>query len=101
MCVCVCLAGFAPADRVMDLFIVACGLCVMYEIHLKFSVLNEALTCLHMGERRLEGPVLCRKVNRSCSYLRSCAGNGLDRGLCVSQASSLCKNPFYARSMCQ
>lgn len=59
--VCACLAGFAPADRVMDLFIVACGLCVMYEIHLKFSVLNEALTCLHMGEYRLEGECIIGK----------------------------------------
>lgn len=48
MCLSASLAGFTPADRVMDLLIVACGLCVMYEIHLKFSVLNEALTCLHM-----------------------------------------------------
>lgn len=61
MSVCACLAGFAPADRVMDLFIVACGLCVMYEIHLKFSVLNEALTCLHMGEYRLEGECIIGK----------------------------------------
>lgn len=61
-CVCVLacwldgwLAGFAPADRVMDLFLATCGLCVMYEIHLKFSVLNEALTCLHVGEYGLKG----------------------------------------------
>lgn len=44
------LAASAPADRVMDRLIVACGLCVMYEIHLKFSLVNEALTCLLMGE---------------------------------------------------
>ena len=48
------LAGFAPADRVMDLCIVAYGLCVMYEIHLKFSVLNEALACLHVGEYKAD-----------------------------------------------
>lgn len=52
---CAHVAGFPPVDRVMDLFIVACGLCVMYEIHLKFSVLNEALTCLHMGKCGLKG----------------------------------------------
>lgn len=27
----------------------------MYEIHLKFFVLNEALTCLHVGEYGLKG----------------------------------------------
>lgn len=61
MCVSSSLAGFTPADRVMDLLIVACGLCVMYEIHLKFSVLNEALTCLHMGEYRLEAECIIGK----------------------------------------
>lgn len=48
VCVCTCLAGFAPADKVMDMLIVAYGLCVMYGIHLKFFVLNEALACLHI-----------------------------------------------------
>lgn len=38
----------------MDLFIVACGLRVMYEIHLKFSVSNEALACLRVGRARGE-----------------------------------------------
>lgn len=34
---------------------------MMYEIHLKFSVLNEALTCLHMGENRLKGKCIMGK----------------------------------------
>lgn len=64
-----CLPGFAPVDRVMDLFTVACGLCVMYEIHLKFFVLNEALWYQHMG--RPEGVIKKERLNTRCSFLWS------------------------------
>lgn len=66
-CVRAGLAGFAPADRVMDLFIVAYGLRVMYEIHLKFSVSNEALACLRVGEPEANGSRrTCAAVAHSC-----------------------------------
>lgn len=66
-----CLAGFVPADRVMDLLIVACGLGVMYEIHLKFFVLNEALICLRMGDYELKGqctPGKRTEVAHTCGH---------------------------------
>lgn len=71
MFVCACLDGFAAADRLMDLFDIWCGLCVMYEINLKFSGLNEALACLHMGDYRLEGASIEGKwteVSHSCGF---------------------------------
>ena len=42
-------AVLAAADRVMDSLPAACGLCVMYEIHLKFSLVNEPLSAPRLG----------------------------------------------------